>query len=168
LTRWVTVIALIAAVAMGLWMRLETLQVLHRTASSAKDALVGLQLNDATVIEKVLWEPADGVQLRPAECLDPEFLFPLPIDWVSTGDVLQQSFKSSDYKLIDVYNGEIQSNLSRMSRIYHYIIANISAIGSGLIPNRDRFHVQIYIKPQCIVNETVVTNWANAVVSVLK
>jgi len=149
-------------------MRLETQQVVRRSTSPAQDALVGLQLNDGTVIEKVLRDPVDGVQLRPAECFDSAFLFPLPIDWVSTAGVLQQRFKSSGYKLFDVYDGEIQTNSSRMSRFYHYVIADISAVGSGLIPNLDRFQVQIYIKPQCIVNETIVVNWANAVVSVLK
>ena len=168
MTRWFTAIALIAAATMGLWMRLETQQVVRRSASPAQDALVGLQLNDGTVIEKVLRDPVAGVQLRPAECFDPAFLFPLPIDWVSTADVLQQRFKSSGYIFIDVYDGEIQTNSSRMSRIYHYVLANISTVSSGFIPNLDRFHVQIYLKPQCIVNERVVTGWASAVVSVLE
>jgi hypothetical protein len=164
--RWFTAIALIAAAAMGLWTRLEAAQVGGRGAPPARDALVGLQLNDGTVIEKVLSDPADGVQLRPAECFDPAFLFPLRIDWVSSADVLQQSFKRSGYEFIDVYHDEIQTNSSRISRIYRYVMANISAMNSGVIPNRDRFHVQIYIKPYCNVNEKIILNWASAVLSV--
>jgi hypothetical protein len=166
LTRWFAATALVAAAVMGLWMRLETAQVEGPSPSPTRDALVGLQLNDGAVIEKLLSDPADGVRLRPVECFDPAFLFPLPIDWVSTSVVLQQSFKSSGYNFVDVYRGEIQTDSPRSSRIYYYIIANILSMRSGVVPNLDRFHVQIYIKPQCNVNEKVLLNWANAVLSI--
>ena len=164
MTRWF--IALTAAAAIGLWTRLETTQVVGRSASPARDALVGLQLNGGAVIEKFLSDPAAGVRLRPEECFDPAFLFPLPIDWVSTADVLQQDFLSSGYTFIDVYRGAIQTDSSRISRIYRFIIANILSMRSGVVPNQDLFHVQIYIKPQCNVNEKAILNWVSAVLSV--
>jgi hypothetical protein len=166
LTRWFTVTALVAAAVMGLWTRLEIAQVEGPSASPTRDALVGLQLNDGTVVEKLLSDPAGGVRLRPVECFDPAFLFPLPIDWVSTAEVLQQNFKSSGYNFVDVYHGAIQTDSSRTNRIYYYIIANILSMRSGALPNPDRFHVQVYIKPQCNVNEKVLLNWASAVLSV--
>ncbi len=106
LTRAFALAALVAAALAGFLTRWESLKAEPPRALSSLDALLGLQLHDGAVVDQVLTQPTDGVRLRLAECREPAFLFPVPIEWVSTAETLTRAFASQDHKMIDVYRGK--------------------------------------------------------------
>ena len=164
-TRMFTVVALITAALFGFWTRWESAQVNRLKGPSSRSALAGLRLNDGAVVDEVVSEPGDGVRLRLAQCPDPVFLFPLPIEWVSTAEDLDRSFGSSGYRTIDIYRDKAKHNFSRINLIYEYVLARIVAVGSGETSTADRFYVQAYIGAHCQVDETALVGWANTVVA---
>lgn len=124
-----------------------------------------LRLNDGAVVDEVVSEPGDGVRLRLAQCPDPVFLFPLPIEWVSTAEDLDRSFGSSGYRTIDIYRDKAKHNFNRINLIYKYVFTSIVAISSGEISAAERFYVRAYIGAHCEVNETALVGWAKTVVA---
>jgi hypothetical protein len=164
-TRMFTVVALIAAALFGFWTRWESAQVNRLKAPSSRSALAGLRLNDGAVVDEVVSEPGDGVRLRLAQCPDPAFLFPLPIEWVSTAEDLDRSFRPSGYRTIDIYRDKSKQNFSRINLIYEYVVARMAAVGGGGTSAADRFYVQAYIGANCQVDDSALVGWANTVVA---
>jgi hypothetical protein len=131
LTRAFALAALIAAALAGSSTRWESLKAKPPRTTSSLDALLGLQLQDGAVVDQILTQPTDGVRLRLAECRDPAFLFPLPIEWVSTAETLTRAFASPDHKMIDVYRGKIQRDWRYVNRIFDYVKGHCGFDGRG-------------------------------------
>jgi hypothetical protein len=162
-TRAFALAALIAAGVAGFLTRWESLKAEPPRSPSSLDALVGLELNDGAVVDQVLTQPTDGVRLRLAECRDPAFLFPLPIEWVSTAETLTRALASPDRRMIDVYRGEIQRDWRPVNRIFDYVKANVRSMG-GATPNADSY-VRVYLGAHCQVDERLLVDWANTVLA---
>jgi len=163
LTRTFALAALIAAALAGSLTRWESLKAKPPRAPSSLDALLGLQLQDGAVVDQVLTQPTDGVRLRLAECRVPAFLFPLPIEWVSTAATLTRAFASPDHKMIDVYRGKIQRDWRPVNRIFDYVKATVSSMG-GATPDADRY-VRVYLGAHCQVDERLLIDWASTVLA---
>ena len=163
LTRAFALAALIAAAFAGSLTRWESLKAKPPRAPSSLDALLGLQLPNGAVVDQVLTQPADGVRLRLAECSDAAFLFPLPIEWVSTAEALTRAFASPDHKIIDVYRGKIQRDWRHVNRIFDYVKATVGSMGG---PTSDAGnYVHIYLGAHCQVDERQLVDWASTVLA---
>jgi hypothetical protein len=162
-TRALALTALIVAALAGSLTRWESLKAEPPRASSSPDTLLGLQLQDGAVVDQVLTQPTDGVRLRLEACRDPAFLFPLPIEWVSTAETLTRAFASPDHKMIDVYGGKIQRDWRPANRIFDYVKATVSSMG-GATPDAERY-VRVYLGAHCRVDERLLVDWASTVLA---
>jgi hypothetical protein len=162
-TRAFALAALIAAALAGSLTRWESLKANPPRSPSSLDALLGSELQDGAVVDQVLTQPTDGVRLRLAECRDPAFLFPLPIEWVSTAETLTRAFASPDYKMIDVYRGKIQRDWRPVNRIFDYVKANVSSMG-GTTPDADTY-VRVYLGVHCPEEERMLVDWVSTVLA---
>ncbi|HXZ16489.1 MAG TPA: hypothetical protein VEH77_11040, partial [Roseiarcus sp.] len=157
--------ALVAAALFGSWTRWGNRQDRPSREPSSLNALVGLRLPDDAVIDEVSSESVPGVRLRLAECRGPAFLFLIPIESTSTAEVLANSFTSLDYRMVDVYRGEIQPEWNQVNRVYDYVVARAEALYWTKSHDDDGFYVRIYIGADCRPAGHVLIDWANTVLA---
>jgi hypothetical protein len=124
-----------------------------------------MRLPDGAVVDEVSSESVRGVRLRLAECHAPAFLFLIPIESASTAEVLSRSFTPLDYKMIDVYRGEIQQEWSHVNRVFNYVLARAEAVYWTKSQDADAFYVRIYISGDCQPETHVLIGWASTVLA---
>jgi hypothetical protein len=163
LTRGFALATLIAAGLAGSLTRWESLKVISPRSPSSLDALLDSELEDGAVVDQIMTQPTDGVRLRLAECRDPAFLFPLPIEWVSSAEVLTHAFASPGYELVDVYRGKVRRDWSPANRIFDYVKTRVGSMG-GATPDTDRY-VRVYLGAHCQVDERLVVDWATTILA---
>jgi hypothetical protein len=159
--RAIALAALIAAALFGGWTRWEQRQDTPPQSLHALKALVGHRLPHGAVVEEFSVLPVEWVRLQLEECRAPAFLFLIPIESSSTPELLTRSFASPDYKMVDVYRGEIRQDWHPVNRVFNYIKAAAAAIGR----TADHIYVRIYVHADCRMEEHVAVDWASTVIT---
>jgi hypothetical protein len=164
--RAIALAALIAAALFGSWTRWESRPHTRSGASVARslDALAGLRLHDGAVVEEVSSRPTNGVRLRLEKCSIPAFLFLIPIESGSAAEVVDRSFASSGYKMVDVYRGEIQQEWHSVNRVIDYVKTSVGAFGRSNTKD-NQIYARIYTGANCHVEERVLIDWASTAIA---
>ena len=98
-----------------------------------------------------------SIRLRPGQCNEPVFAVPIPLTSVVVPDLADRAYGNiPGYTIINVYNGRVRGEFSRLPRLLARGLLGIHKVGAAVF-------VRFYAPTNCEIQNESFVRWADTI-----